>query len=113
MVEDVSLGTSYSSLAVLLHLGACSACRALGASHTQQAQQGSQVALGTSTSRLQEMSAAPDWMVAHMRTERTRCNAQECDAASALKWKVEGRTGDLPKGPEVSYSIPFRWSAAR
>jgi hypothetical protein len=60
-----------------------------------------------------EMSAAPNWMVAHMRTERTRCYAQECNAASALKWKVEGRTGDLPKGPEVSYGIPFRWSAAR
>jgi hypothetical protein len=62
---------------------------------------------------VREMSAAPDWMVQHMRKERTRCNAQECDAASAPRWKLEGMTGDMPKGPEVSYGIPFRWSAAR
>lgn len=64
-----------------------------------------------------EMSAAPDWMVQHMKVKRTRCNAQECSAASeaskASAWKTELGSSPLPHGPEVSYGIPFRWSAAR
>ena len=64
-----------------------------------------------------EMSAAPDWMVKNMQKERTCCNALECDAASAASnsanWKVEVGKTSLPSGPEVSYGIPFRWSASR
>ncbi len=52
---------------------------------------------------VREMSAAPDWMVRHMRTARSRCNPQECDAASAPAWKLEALSGNLPKGPEVGY----------
>ena len=60
-----------------------------------------------------EMSAAPDWMVDHMKQERTRCNKQECDASSAPSWKLERDDQNLPHGPEVSYGIPFRWSTSR
>ena len=64
-----------------------------------------------------EMSSAPDWMVDHMKVERTRCNAQECSAASHASnpssWKLEGDERNLPHGPEVSYGIPFRWSTSR
>jgi hypothetical protein len=60
-----------------------------------------------------EMSAAPDWMVEQMTKKRTRCNKQECNAASAPAWKTENNKGSLPHGPEVSYGIPFRWSASR
>ncbi len=64
-----------------------------------------------------EMSAAPDWMVDHMKQERVRCNAQECNAASsasgASSWKLERDDRNLPHGPEVSYGIPFRWSTSR
>ena len=67
----------------------------------------------TDLEMVREMSAAPDWMVRHMRTARSRCNPQECDAASAPAWKLEALSGNLPKGPEVSFGIPFRWSAAR
>jgi hypothetical protein len=67
----------------------------------------------TDLEMVREMSAAPDWMVGHMRTARSRCNPQECDAASAPAWKLEALSGNLPKGPEVSFGIPFRWSAAR
>ena len=62
-----------------------------------------------------EMSAAPEWMVAHMKQQRVRCNAQECNAVPPA-WKTEFNTqqvNDLPHGPEVSYGIPFRWSASR
>jgi hypothetical protein len=67
----------------------------------------------TDLEMVREMSAAPDRMVRHMRTARSRCNPQECDAASAPAWKLEALSGNLPKGPEVSFGIPFRWSAAR
>jgi hypothetical protein len=64
-----------------------------------------------------EMSPAPDWMVEHMKKQRIRCSAQECNAASAASspgsWKTETTRKDLPHGPEVSYGIPFRWSASR
>ena len=60
-----------------------------------------------------EMSAAPDWMVGHMKRRRLRCNARECDAASAPAWKTDNGRDALPHGPEVSYGIPFRWSASR
>lgn len=64
-----------------------------------------------------EMSPAPDWMIEHMKQERIRCNAQECNAASqasgSSSWKVERDDRSLPHGPEVSYGIPFRWSASR
>jgi hypothetical protein len=62
-----------------------------------------------------EMSAAPDWMVQHMRRQRQRCSPQQCDAIpSASAWKTESsQTTPLPHGPEVSYCIPFRWSASR
>lgn len=66
---------------------------------------------------LREMSPAPDWMVEHMKQERIRCNAQECNAASSASasssWKVERDGRNLPHGAEVSYGIPFRWSASR
>ncbi len=64
-----------------------------------------------------ELSAAPDWMVKHMKRKRTKCNALECDAASAASqpgsWRTEATNKNLPSGPEVSYGIPFRWSASR
>lgn len=60
-----------------------------------------------------EMSAAPDWMVQHMKVKRVRCNSLECDAASAPSWRTESSGTALPHGPEVSYGIPFRWSASR
>ena len=64
-----------------------------------------------------EMSAAPDWMVEHMKSERILCNALECDAASSVSspssWKLERDSRSLPHGPEVSYGIPFRWSTSR
>jgi hypothetical protein len=60
-----------------------------------------------------EMSAAPDWMVQQMRKKRVRCNALECSAASAPAWKTETDSQGMPHGPEVSYGIPFRWSASR
>jgi len=66
---------------------------------------------------VREMSPAPDWMVKHMKKQRIRCSAQECDAASAASasgsWKTETTRKDMPHGPEVSYGIPFRWSASR
>ena len=58
-----------------------------------------------------ELSKAPDWMVRAMKTEkRQKCNT--C-SAYAPKWKTEFTNQPLPQGPEVSYGIPFRWSAAR
>lgn len=58
-----------------------------------------------------EMSKAPDWMVAAMKSERRqRCKA---DCSAPPKWKTEFSNKELPQGPEVSYGIPFRWSAAR
>ncbi len=62
-----------------------------------------------------EMSAAPDWMVRHMKRQRQRCTSQQCDAIpSASAWKTQdSQTTSLPHGPEVSYGIPFRWSASR
>lgn len=58
-----------------------------------------------------EKSAAPNWMVENMRTQKKR---QMCGACSPPpKWKTESGNSDLPHGPEVSYGIPFRWSASR
>ncbi len=62
-----------------------------------------------------EMSAAPDWMVAHMKQQRVLCNAQECNAVQAA-WKTEFNTqqvNDLPHWQEVSYCILLCWSALR
>lgn len=57
-----------------------------------------------------EKSAAPDWMVERLRTEKR----QKCDVCSAVPvWRTEDGMQDLPHGPEVSYGIPFRWSASR
>lgn len=56
-----------------------------------------------------EKSAAPPWMIQHMRVER-----QSCDTCSPPpKFKVEVGEADLPAGSEVSYGVPFRWSSAR
>ena len=56
-----------------------------------------------------EKSKAPDWMVANLKQSR-----QKCDSCSKVpKWKTESGDFDLPQGPEVSYGIPFRWSASR
>lgn len=59
-----------------------------------------------------EMSAAPDWMVPHMRQERIKCNAAECNAVPE-KWLTEDQGQPIPHGPEVSYGVPFRWSGTR
>lgn len=49
-------------------------------------------------------------MVDAMRTQRRqRCNT--CSAPPA--WRTEFTNEPLPHGPEVSYGIPFRWSASR
>lgn len=49
-------------------------------------------------------------MVDAMRTQkRQKCNT--CSAPPA--WRTEFTNTPLPHGPEVSYGIPFRWSAAR
>lgn len=58
------------------------------------------------------MSAAPDWMVQHMQKHRQRCSTEQCNAIPTA-WKTEFSNTDLPHGPEVSYGIPFRWSASR
>lgn len=57
-----------------------------------------------------EMSAAPTWMVDAMKTQR-RQRCSQCSAPPV--WKTEFSNEDLPHGPEVSYGIPFRWSASR
>ncbi len=66
---------------------------------------------------VREMSAAPDWMVQHMKKQRLWCGAQECnaatDASSPGSWKTETTRQNMPHGPEVSYGIPFRWSGSR
>ena len=57
-----------------------------------------------------EKSAAPDNMVEVMRTQRR----QKCNTCSKPPiWKAEFNNEPLPHGPEVSYGIPFRWSAGR
>lgn len=57
-----------------------------------------------------ERSAAPDWMVDQLRSQKR----QKCDVCSPPPvWKTESGMFDLPHGPEVSYGIPFRWSASR
>jgi hypothetical protein len=57
-----------------------------------------------------EKSTAPDWMVNRLRTEKR----QKCNTCSGPpRWKTESGLFDLPHGPEVSYGIPFRWSASR
>ena len=39
---------------------------------------------------------------------------QKCNTCSAPpKFKTESGNFDMPAGPEVSYGIPFRWSASR
>jgi hypothetical protein len=59
------------------------------------------------------LSKAPDWAVNQMKKKRQRCDT--CPATPV--WKDQGSDTQvpqvLPKGPEVSYGIPFRWSAAR
>lgn len=64
-----------------------------------------------------ELSKAPMWMLDNMKQVR-----QTCDRCTPPpKWKVEHTSNldnqqevrDLPAGPEVSYGIPFRWSASR
>lgn len=57
-----------------------------------------------------EKSAAPDWMVERLRTDKR----QKCNTCSPPPiWKTESGNFDMPAGPEVSYGIPFRWSASR
>lgn len=60
-----------------------------------------------------ERSQTPAWMVDHMKTMRQRCNT--CSALP--KWKQENdritNPNDMPAGAEVSFGIPFRWSASR
>lgn len=49
-------------------------------------------------------------MVEKLRSEKR----QKCNTCSAPPvWKTESGSSDLPHGPEVSYGIPFRWSASR
>lgn len=60
-----------------------------------------------------ELSAAPDWMVEQMKKERIRCNSAQCNAAQSTTWKTESRAANMPHGAEVSYGVPFRWSATR
>lgn len=64
-----------------------------------------------------ELSKAPTWMVENMQKMR-----QTCDTCTPPpQWKVEHTSNldneqemqGLPAGPEVSYGIPFRWSASR
>jgi hypothetical protein len=56
-----------------------------------------------------ERSKAPTWMTDHLKEVR-----QKCDTCSGTPvWKTEKSDEELPSGPEVSYGIPFRWSAAR
>jgi hypothetical protein len=55
------------------------------------------------------LSKAPDWAVAQMKKKR-----QKCDACPAVpSWTDQSGETPLPKGAEVLYGIPFRWSAAR
>ncbi len=58
-----------------------------------------------------EKSAAPDWMVESMRTTSKRQKCNKC--SKPPEWKTEDGTESMPHGPEVSYGIPFRWSASR
>jgi hypothetical protein len=54
------------------------------------------------------LSKAPGWAVEQMKKKR-----QQCDQCPATPSWTDHDGDALPKGPEVSYGIPFRWSAAR
>lgn len=56
-----------------------------------------------------EVSRAPTWMVEHMRSERRKCG--ECSGVP--EWWTENGGQTMPAGAEVSYGLPFRWSASR
>jgi hypothetical protein len=56
-----------------------------------------------------QRSKAPTWMVDHLKTTRHKCDT----CADVPRWTTEDGINDLPNGPEISYGIPFRWSAAR
>jgi hypothetical protein len=55
------------------------------------------------------LAKSPDWAVDRMRQKRQTCDT--CPLAPT--WTDQSGTTPLPKGAEVSYGIPFRWSAAR
>ena len=57
-----------------------------------------------------EMSQAPTWMMQYMKSRRQKCDTCKTDPHT---WRVELGTNSMPAGPEVSYGIPFRWSASR
>jgi hypothetical protein len=93
-----------------------SLCRKIHTNHTHVVARCFSKSVGTSYTDIEmerEMSAAPDWMVRQMKKQRIRCNSQECSAASAPSWMTETDRQAMPHGPEVSYGIPFRWSASR
>ena len=49
-----------------------------------------------------------------MKKERIQCNSAECNSVPAgSAWQTESSGASLPHGPEVSYGVPFRWSASR
>jgi hypothetical protein len=54
------------------------------------------------------ISKAPSWVVGHLQKKR-----RSCKTCSPLPTWQDQKQGSLPKGPEVSYGIPFRWSASR
>lgn len=91
---------------------AASACRKIYSNYTHVVARCTDPADGTfeDFEMKREMSAAPTWMVEAMRTQR-RQKCSECSAPPVFKTEFAGR--DLPHGPEVSYGIPFRWSASR
>jgi hypothetical protein len=54
------------------------------------------------------LTKSPDWAMDEMKRKRLTCDT--CPASPV--W--QDPAGDpLPQGPEVSYGIPFRWSASR
>jgi hypothetical protein len=54
------------------------------------------------------LSKPPQWAIESMEKKRKTCNS----CPPLPKWEDQG--GDaLPRGAEVSYGIPFRWSASR
>lgn len=93
---------------------AVSECRKIYSNYTHVVARCKMVSAGSNVFQdyemRREMSAAPTWMVEAMRTQRR----QKCDTCSAPPvWRTEFSNEPLPHGPEVSYGIPFRWSAAR
>jgi hypothetical protein len=55
------------------------------------------------------VAKAPQWAVEKMKQRRSTCD--ECP--SVPSWTNQRGAAPLPMGPEVSYGIPFRWSASR